>query len=787
MYLILWTLFLTTLAWTPMALFRKNIWTLFVILALGGFCFLSLVAYLKWQSINEQYRMQQHNLVQLVANASHSLLVNQEMVLDILGQELLHAGDHSTDLESKQALNKVLNLNPDMIGVALTKPSGEFTFISTNTPLNKLPNLRTQESSKDSFQRALDSQKMVIGRTYFMPAVGEWLIPVRKAIRNSEGKVIAVVTAALRIQGNNKFFSDELHIGKHNSVTLVRDADHYVQFRSSDNTDFDRIYKRPMDDIYQTSIEYIQAKYNVTLEEIKASKEIYDLSIRYNGQVNQAVVQYDSRYELWMLSEIRHNYIVAEFLKVLAVYLVLFIGSQFVLYLLFKVIAEAEGKRRRELVYQATHDPLTQLPNRGYLQQNIEHWIKPGATAFSVFYIDMDHFKSVNDSFGHVFGDQVLSEVGRRLKAVAPDKAILVRQGGDEFIALNPCINDAHLMEQAQMIIDSLSRSYDVNGISFTLGTSIGIARYPDHGNDLDQLLRAADIAMYQAKKYKNRACLFAESMQEGYLQKVIIEQKLRQGLQDNELFMAYQPQVDIEGKLYGVEALVRWKNDELGFVPPDKFIPIAETSGLMPQLGLFIIRTSLVEIKALQDRLDFEFDVSLNISVQQFMQPDFLQILTEEIKAVGIAQNKVTLEITESLFIDDIDSIMRLLKSVRDMGMNVSMDDFGTGYSSLSMLSNLPIDELKIDKSFVDTILEDDAARKMIQNIIAIGKNYDMTILAEGVETEPQADMLRSFGCDRFQGYLYSRPLPLKELDAHISTHLFDEKLANSFADMQI
>lgn len=756
-----------------MSLLRKNIWTLFGMLILGGFGFLLLVSYLKWQSLNDDYRKQQHNLVELVSSASYSLFVHQEMVLDILGKELIRPDGSPISRADDKAFKKILHLNPDLVGVGLLTPQGKITYISTDTPLHLLPNMLEQDTTRDSFIHALNSDKMVLGRTYFMPGLNEWLIPVRKAIRDEAGDVIAVVAAGFRIKGSSRFFSDKLHLGEYNLVSLIREFDRYIQFRSTDQGDFQRLYSLSVEPIYQSVLQQVEKSYGLSPEQIKTSDQAYDFETHYNGKVSQGVAKYDSRYELWVLSEVEQTQIVADFTKVVLIYLVLFIASQFVLYLLFRVIADAEKKRRKALIYQATHDELTGLPNRGYLQQNIDQWIKSDAPEFSVLYIDMDQFKSVNDSFGHGFGDHVLKELTRRLRAVTPEDVVLVRQGGDEFIALNPCVNDAHLQEQSQMIIDSLSRPYEVNGISFTLGVSIGIARYPEHGDNLDQLLRAADIAMYEAKKYKNSVCFFASTMQDDYLHKVVMEQELRQGLEANELHMVYQPQVTQNGQVYGVEALVRWNNKQLGFVPPDQFISVAESSGLMPALGEFITLTALTEIKALQQRLGFELDLSLNISLRQFMQPNFLQQLQDALTETNMSPGRVTLEITESLFIEDLDYILPLLAKVHDLGLHISMDDFGTGFSSLSMLRNLPMDELKIDKSFVDTLCANSADQKLVQNIIAIGKNYGMTVLAEGVETEHQAEMLRRFGCDRFQGYLFARPLPVNELERFVGSHL--------------
>ena len=220
---------------------------------------------------------------------------------------------------------------------------------------------------------------------------------------------------------------------------------------------------------------------------------------------------------------------------------------------------------------------------------------------------------------------------------------------------------------------------------------------------------------------------------------------------------------------MYGVEALVRWNSKELGIVPPDKFIPVAEASGLMPKLGDFIMKRTLEEMKALQEEMGVSFQVSLNISIKQFMEASFLTKLTKEIEHIKLTNIVLCLEITESLFIEDIEYLLPLLEKIRSMGLYISMDDFGTGYSSLSILRKLPIDELKIDKSFVDTLIEDITAEKMVQNIISIGKNLELAILAEGVETKAQEAKLKTLGCDRFQGYLYAKPLSYEDLKAFV------------------
>ncbi len=329
--------------------------------------------------------------------------------------------------------------------------------------------------------------------------------------------------------------------------------------------------------------------------------------------------------------------------------------------------------------------------------------------------------------------------------------------------------NEQELLAQAEKIMQEVSKPYIIGQFNFAIGASIGIAKYPEHGDTLDMLLRASDIAMYEAKKHKNSVRLFASTRQEGYLNRVTLEQTLRQALGKQELYMVYQPQMNHEGHMYGVEALVRWNSKELGLVPPDKFIPVAEASGLMPKLGDFIMKRTLEEMKALQEEMGVPFQVSLSISIKQFKEASFLTKLTKEIEHIKLTNIVLCLEITESLFIEDIEYLLPLLEKIRSMGLYISMDDFGTGYSSLSILRKLPIDELKIDKSFVDTLIEDITAEKMVQNIISIGKNLELAILAEGVETKAQEAKLKTLGCDRFQGYLYAKPLSYEDLKAFV------------------
>jgi len=738
-----------------LAILQKNIWTIFYILLIGAFVFLGIVSFTKWESVHEKYTTDQVNLVKLVSNATHSLFLSQETTLNILGNQILKDKD-------PRVMDDLLILNPSIVAFGFVDLDGNYQHVSSNFNKAKLPNLRQHEATKDSFDYTMTQEKMVLGRTYFIAASGHWGIPIRKSIFDHEGKRVGVMTAGLAIEGAFKIFTENLSLGEYNKVTLIRNRDQFVQYQSSNHETPKNLYEKPLADNFLMSIlDTVMRKYHVSIDEIKQKPEIYTIeTISTDDKSVQMALKYEPRYELWILSEIDHNQIVDDFIESFISYVLIFVIVHVILFLLFKIISHAEEKRSKDLIFQATHDELTKLPNRSYLQQSIQKWIYDKAPPFSLYYLDMDHFKNINDSFGHQFGDILLVEFAKRISAMVRKESVVIRQGGDEFVILTYRTDEEDILTHSQSILNEISKPYHIKQFSFVVGASIGIAKYPEHGTSLDMLLRAADIAMYEAKKYKNSVRLFAPSMQSGYLNRVNVEQALHKALDKHEFYMVYQPQIDHEGTIYGVEALVRWNSAEMGLVPPDQFIPIAEAAGVMPRLGKFILSTTLKEMKSLQTELGRSLQTSINISIKQFMETHFLDYLIQKIEQENFNRISLCLEITESLFIEDIDYILPLLQKVHELGLHISMDDFGTGYSSLSILRKLPIDELKIDKSFVDAILNDVTAEKMIQNIIAIGKNLEMYILAEGVERKEQEDLLKEYGCDRFQGYLYSKPL---------------------------
>jgi len=744
-----------------MAIIKRNIWSLFYILFIFGTIFLVGASYYKWEDLKQKSFLKQESLVSLVSNATNSLFVAQEMLLDVLGSNLVKNDAYKDVLQTSKLLDEMLLLNPSIAAFGLVTPKGKIVTVGSNINVSNLPNLLELKSSRDSFLYTLKTDKMVLGRTYFFEPLQYLIIPIRKSIRDKNGKVIAVMTAGIRAHGSNMFFGEKITFGGDIVFNLIRTRDHYLQLILPETMDNIAYNKQIPQQIIETVYVDLAKKYNKPKEFIKNSQELFSVDIQNSrGMQTQAVIKQNNRYELLVVSQIEIEKIRQEFYKALAIYFGIFSLVYIVLYLLFRYVANFEKQRREHLVYQATHDALTNLPNRVYLNQNFSRYINEIKKPFSILFIDMDKFKNVNDTFGHQVGDKVLIELSRRIKLLISESSIVIRHGGDEFIVLTYKVNDDELQKLSFSIVDSLSTPYLIDNHTFILGASIGIAKYPEHGDTLDMLLRASDIAMYEAKKYKNCVYFFVESMQELYIEKLEIEQELRQALDKEEFSLVYQPQCYEDDSLYGVEALLRWNNKKLGFIPPDKFISIAESIGIMPKIGSFVIQRALSEISDIKKEVLREFELSINISVKQFVDKDFLSNLLTIVKEENFSKDHLTLEITENIFIEEIEYILNLLQDIKEEGIKISLDDFGTGYSSLSLLKNLPIDEIKIDKSFVDEILNDINSLNMVKSIITIGENLDIKMVAEGTETKEQVDKIKSLGCDIFQGYYYSKPL---------------------------
>ncbi|TFW35679.1 bifunctional diguanylate cyclase/phosphodiesterase [Massilia horti] len=420
----------------------------------------------------------------------------------------------------------------------------------------------------------------------------------------------------------------------------------------------------------------------------------------------------------------------------------------------------------------AQHDVLTGLPNRSLLQDRLQQAVsyatRSGHPAW-VMLIDLDRFKFVNDSMGHKAGDVLLVTVAARLRSSLRDSDTVARLSGDEFVVLLSEHQDQKLSPDiVQRVMDSVAQPVMLGTKEFMVTCSIGVAVYPSEGTPADSLIEHADIAMYRAKKLgRNNFQFYTPAMNEESQERVRIEGALRNALERDELMLHYQPQVDLAtGKIVGMEALVRWQHPELGMVPPTRFVGVAEETGLIVQIGAWVMRTAAAQNKAWQDAGLGRLRVAVNLSARQFGAADLIESIEQVLADTGLAPECLEIELTESLFMSDVTPAVELLHRMKALGVSLSIDDFGTGYSSLSYLSRFPIDVLKIDRSFVADITHDANDAAIVTSIIALAHNLKLSVIAEGVETREQLDYLRSHGCDEMQGYYFSRPLAADEFE---------------------
>ncbi|MEB1808837.1 MAG: EAL domain-containing protein [Bacillaceae bacterium] len=419
----------------------------------------------------------------------------------------------------------------------------------------------------------------------------------------------------------------------------------------------------------------------------------------------------------------------------------------------------------------ANYDALTGLPNRYMLLEHLEKVIKACKQKdvnLALLFIDLDRFKFVNDTMGHEAGDLLLIDVANLLKRCVRGDDLVARQSGDEFIILLKHISPAEVSGIAQRIIEEFEPAFLIKGKEFYTTPSIGVSMYPKDALSIEDLLRNADLAMYQAKERGKNNYQFYHSVYNTVNRKLLIENGLRNAINNNELYLVYQPQHDIiTNKIVGTEALLRWKHPELGNVVPDEFIPIAENSGLILQIGKWVIETACFQNKAWQEIGHPPIKVGVNISSLQFKDPNFLSYIKEVLHRSKLAPSLLDLEITESCM-QNIDETKLIIGQLKELGVSISIDDFGTGYSSLSVLNQLPIDRVKIDRSFIHDMLTHSKTASLVSAIIELGHNLEVELVAEGIEDVVQVTFLQDFNCQTGQGYLYSPPLDLKEIQSY-------------------
>lgn len=441
---------------------------------------------------------------------------------------------------------------------------------------------------------------------------------------------------------------------------------------------------------------------------------------------------------------------------------------------IFSDLSERKAAEDR-IDFLARHDLLTQLPNRLLLRdraiQAFGHGERSGNKA-ALLLFDLDQFKHINDSLGHPAGDALLRTVGDRLRATVRDTDTVSRQGGDEFVVLLTDLRDTDdIAPVAEKLMQTLAEPCQAGGQELSISCSVGLAVYPEDGRDFDTLMRNAEAAMYSAKAAgRNTFRFYSQQMNEDAVARLDIQNRMRRGLERREFVLHYQPLIDLAGaQTIGAEALIRWNCPELGMLPPGRFIPVAEDSGLIVPLGDWVLREACRQAKVWHDAGYGELVIAVNLSPLQFTRGNLIATVREALAETGVSPTCIELEITESVLLQATDQVISTIQQLRQMGFHLSIDDFGTGYSSLAYLRRFAVEKLKIDQSFIRDLPTDPDAGAIVQAVIQMAKSLKIAVLAEGVETPDIAQDLNRLGCDYAQGYHFGRPMPAADFARHL------------------
>ena len=441
----------------------------------------------------------------------------------------------------------------------------------------------------------------------------------------------------------------------------------------------------------------------------------------------------------------------------------------------------SERKQSEAKIYELAYfDPLTKLPNRTMLREHLRKALttKRHGRHGAVLFVDLDHFKMLNDTKGHHVGDMLLCEVADRIRSGVRQDDLVARLGGDEFVVLldglstDPSRATERVQAVCEQILSAIDQPFRIADDSFQTTASIGAALFQADDQDLDDVLKRADLAMYEAKGAgRGRVRFFRAEMQAAAADRLALTSDLRRAHADGHLTLHYQPQVDSSGRWLGAEALIRWNHPVRGPISAAEFIPLAEQSGFMATIDKWVLRTACATLKSWDDDLTRDLQLAVNVGAHQLSSADFVAFVEQTLAETGADPRRLSLELTEHVMLADIDEVVATMRRLKELGVQFALDDFGTGYSSLSYLKRLPFDTLKIDQSFVRDIETDPNDREIVQTIVNIARSMKVSIVAEGVETQMQALLLKQMGCHVFQGYFFARPKALGDFLAELGS----------------
>ncbi|MCD8521023.1 MAG: EAL domain-containing protein [Saccharospirillaceae bacterium] len=699
---------------------------------------------------------------------ARSVMISRRESFSLLGQQLSALNALDDPEAGRDILEKVAFFTPGIVSLGLARTDGTMILYSNRydsayNPVT-LPNL--QQQSSRLFSRALNSDDVVTGPPLWQNSTREWMLPLFYAFRSPYGDDVAgVLTGLVRLQDRLARW-DGVDLGHDTSVVVVS-SDGVPRYAVPVFNAYDSQSGRQfmMDLMQQVTASGEDEGWLVSDWSEGRSRTTYRVHFsRIGDDLFNLVVRPQS--SLWLAWRERVEPALLAFFALLA-------GSIGV----HRIVLRQQKIYQHNLLYQAHHDPLTGLLNRAHLLYLMkESMADDPEVAFSLLIIDLDYFNRINDQHGHAIGDALLKLVPQRLQGILSPGDWLARQGGDEFLVVfrnELSFRGRDVLTQA--VKAALEEEFEIHNRVISVSASIGVANFPRDAIDPNDLLGKANAALYQAKG-DGRNCIvhYSDDIAALSLRSKELERQLDGCWQRNEMQVYYQPQVDCRsGALIGAEALVRWKNNALGDVSPAEFIPVAEAIGAVRQIDRFVMAEACAFIHDISRQFSRPLRISINLSPAHLLDPAMIAEVTELIRRYDLAPQQLVLEITETAVLNDFERAAQQVSQLRELGVGVSVDDFGTGYSSLSYIHKLPVTEIKIDRSFVDQIATDLHDRALTSAVIAMGKRLHLEVVAEGVETANQWQILLEQHCDTLQGFYIARPMPAEDFIRFMENHL--------------
>jgi diguanylate cyclase (GGDEF)-like protein len=677
--------------------------------------------------------------------------INQNLLLI---QYVFESGNGDSVLEDLG--NRMLMLPDILFTVSIADDRGRIVQ-STGRPI------RDNIAGEEVFERQREGDSLAIGQPRQAPDGGEWRLQFSRRLNDARGDFAGVVLVAVDAAYFVSGYETE-NLGKHGLLGLLGADGIFRVKRTGDDTTAGS--KADYADLVRDADAGDGGEIVIsTLDNVRrytSARQLFDLPLAVvvglSEQEQLAAAQRNIRTYVWRAAG----------------------GSLILLFVIFQLYrlshelvrsrhaaVEEQMAHARQVEYLAFHDGLTGLPNRSLFSKLLAQSIsnaKRYDRKLAVLFLDLDRFKQINDTLGHEAGDDLLKEVARRLRSCLRESDTIARMGGDEFMAILPELAEENYSATvAQKILAAVAEPFMLAGQEYRVTVSLGISIYPQDGEDEQTLTKNADIAMYQAKQEgKNNFQFYSDKLNASSLERLALESGLRHALANNEFELHYQAKRDSrDGRVTGMEALLRWNHKDLGMVEPMKFIPVAEESGLIIPIGKWVLRTACAQNVAWQQQGLPRLSISVNLTARQFFDDHLLRDLANILSETGMAHDLLEIEIAESLLMRDINKTLDILNELKNMGILIAIDDFGTGYSSLSTLQQFPLNTIKIDRSFIRNIAKSPGDKALTEAIIAMGRALSLTVVAQGVETKAQADFLRRKSCDEFQGFYFDKPVP--------------------------